>query len=96
MLDGLAVGADEVDSSDAEAGLSGHFEGRFREDFSQRHIKAAEQIDSASPEVGGGEDGVAHTSGKWSGVEGLEANARRSSAALNLYEGSIDTICRGT
>jgi hypothetical protein len=49
MLDGLAVGADEVDSSDADAGLAGHFYGRFREDFSQRHIKAAEQIDGASP-----------------------------------------------
>ena len=47
MLNRLAVGADQVDLADGDAGPAGHFEGRFREDLSQRDIEATEQIDRA-------------------------------------------------
>jgi hypothetical protein len=47
VLNRLAVRTDQVDLADGDASLTGYFEGRFCEDFSQRDIEAAEQIDCA-------------------------------------------------
>ena len=75
MLDRLAVGADEVDGADGDAGLTGHFQCRFSEHLSQCHIEATEPVDRAGPWVRCGEDCLSHTGGKRKGVEGLEADA---------------------
>jgi hypothetical protein len=76
MPDRLAMGADEVDAADGDAGLARYFAGSFCKHLSQGDIKAAEEIDRAQSWVRGGEDGLAHTLGKWIGMEGMEVNAR--------------------